>query len=135
MSERVVWNQAGVDHIVARKTGVPCWLGPSHSIGFYIDNELKAAAVFDAFTAHECCMHLWVDGIQVPVWVLRQAFGYPFTQLGLKRITGLVRSDNEAALAIARRNGFIEEGRKRMACGECDEVVMGLLATDCEHLK
>lgn len=136
MSERLIWDNPGVEKWVAKKVGVTSWLGHWHSVGFYIDGVLKGAAVFDAFTAFECCMHLAIeDGVTVPEFALRAAFAYPFTQLKLKRLTGLVRADNAAALEIARRNGFVEEGRKRWGSGDCDEIVLGLLPEECPWTK
>lgn len=136
MSERLIWDNPGVEKWVAKKVGVSTWLGHSHSVGFYIDGKLKGAAVFDAFTPYECCMHLAIeDGVMVPEFALRAAFAYPFQQLKLKRLTGLVRADNTAALEIAKRNGFVEEGRKRLACGDCDEIVLGLLPEECPWMQ
>lgn len=136
MSERLIWDNPGVDRWVAKKAGVTTWLGHSHSVGFYIDGDLRAAAVFDSYTPYECCMHLAIEpNVSVPEWALRQVFGYPLKQLKLKRVTGLVRADNAAAIEIAKRNGFIEEGRKRMACGDCDEIVLGLLPEECPWTK
>lgn len=136
MSERMIWDNPGVEKWVAEQTGVEKWLGNWHTAGFYVDGELQAAAVFDAFTAHECCLHLAIKpDVKVPEWALRAVFGYPLVQLKLKRITGLVRADNFAAIEVAKRNGFVEEGRKRNACGDCDEIVLGLLPDECPWVK
>jgi len=53
--------------------------------------EIIGAVVYDAFTPYDCCIHVRLDksGCKVP-GVLKQVFGYPFEQLGLTRITGLV---------------------------------------------
>lgn len=133
--ERIVFDADGLDRWVAHRVQVPGWLGPHHSVAFYRDGALVGAAVFDAFTQYDCCIHLAILEAPVPVWVLRAVFGYPFTQLRLRRVTGLVRAGNEAALALAKRNGFVEEGRKRKAMGDDDEIILGLLREDCEHCQ
>lgn len=130
MSERVLFDEPDVAEWVAARVDVAGWMGPFHSIGFYRDGKLAGAAVYDGFTPYECCLHLAIESPPVPVWVIRAVFAYPFGQLKLKRVTGLIRADNEAAMAIARRNGFVEEGRKRRAMGSQDEVIMGLLASE-----
>lgn len=134
-SERIAFDVPGVATWVAEQTGVDCWLGPNHSVAFYRDGTLAGAAVYDSFTKHECCLHLAITAPPVPEFVLRAVFGYPFLQLGLRRVTALIRADNEAAIALARRNGFVEEGRKRFASGEVDEMIMGLLREDCAHIR
>lgn len=136
MSERLIWDNPGVEKWVAKKVGVSMWLGHYHSVGFYVGGVLKGAAVYDAFTPYECCLHLAIeDGIAVPEFVLRAVFGYPFQQLKLKRLTGLVRADNDAAIQLAKRNGFVEEGRKRWGGGDCDEIVLGLLPEECQWMQ
>jgi RimJ/RimL family protein N-acetyltransferase len=134
-SERIVANFPSVAEWVADQVKVKSFLGPHHSFAFFRDGELAGACVFDAFTDHECCIHLAIHSTPVPIWAIRSALAYPFQQLKLKRITAAIRADNEPALAIAKRNGFVEEGRKRKAAGDCDEVIMGLLAEECAHVR
>lgn len=133
-AERIVADFPSVAEWVADQVKVKAFLGPHHSFAFFRDGELAGACVFDAFTDHECCIHLAIHATPVPIWAIRSALGYPFKQLGLKRITAAIRADNDRALAIARRNGFVEEGRKRKAAGDCDEVILGLLREECQHV-
>lgn len=59
---------------------------------------------------------------------------FAFDRLGLHRLQLEVAADNEAAQAVYRRVGFVEEGRRRevrLADGRWqDEILMALLETD-----
>jgi RimJ/RimL family protein N-acetyltransferase len=133
-SERIVANFPSVAEWVADQTKIAGFLGPHHSFGFFRDGLLAGACVFDSFTPHECSIHLAIADPPVPEWAMRMAFAYPFKQLNLKRVSAQIRADNEAGIAIAKRNGFVEEGRKRKAAGDCDEVILGLLKEECKLL-
>lgn len=135
MSERITIDAERVDEWVRERAGLAGFLGPYRSLAYLRDGKIAGAVVYDGFTPYECCMHLAIESPPVPLFVLRAVFGYPFEQLKLKRVTATMRADNEAAIALAKRNGFVEEGRKRRAFGDCDEVVMGLLPEDCEHIQ
>lgn len=133
-SERIVADFPSVAEWVADQVKVKSFLGPHHSFAFFRNGELAGACVFDAFTPHDCSIHLAIAEGPVPEWALRAAFAYPFKQLGLKRVSAQIREDNAAGLAIAKRNGFVVEGRKRKAAGDCDEIILGLLKEECALL-
>lgn len=136
MAEELVWNDPTIAPEVARRIGVPDWLGPRHAASFHVDGKLRGAAVFDSFNDFDCAIHLYIEpDTQIPPWVFTAIFTYPFTQLKLKRVTAMIREDNEPALRLAFRNGFEIEGRKRWGAGDAHELILGLLASDCEHLK
>lgn len=65
---------------------------------------------------------------------LRVAIRYAFTELGLHRIGLEAFGYNERAIAVYRKLGFVEEGRRRESlyrAGEWhDEVLMGLLRAE-----
>lgn len=61
-------------------------------------------------------------------------FRYPFSQLGCRRVTVLVAQSNAKTIQLAKRLGFVQEGRLRsfLTNGE-DCVVLGLLRSEWEH--
>jgi len=63
----------------------------------------------------------WSDGI------LDHLFGYPFRQLGCRRITMKVRADNEPAIKICQDFGFVKEGLVRKAINGVDVIIYGML--------
>lgn len=132
----LVVNLQGVDDWTRLKIGkVSGWMGPHKSIAVMIDEFLRAAVVYDGFTQHDCCMSVVIEDRKVARrWVLREIFSYPFQQCGLARVTALVRVTNAASADFCRRLGFRLEGRKRCAVEGEDELIFGMLRSECKWL-
>lgn len=82
-------------------------------------------------------MHIASDGTRA--WMskdlLLSAFAYPFTQLRLLRVTGLVPADNEDALRFDEHLGFVREGyHPKAGPGGKDLISMGLLREACRFI-
>lgn len=105
----------------------------THAIGVEVDGEIQAVAMYNAFTDISCNIHVVTDGRRR--WAgrtfLRQAFAYPFVQLGLTRLTALVPAKNYNALNLDLRLGFQVEGRMAEATDGDDLVVLGMLRRNC----
>lgn len=68
--------------------------------------------------------------------LLRAAFAYPFGQLGVRRITTYIASDNAPSLALAERLGFVLEGRMREQIGPgIDQIVYGMKRDECRFWR
>ena len=67
--------------------------------------------------------------------VLREAFSYPFVQLGCNRITSIVSANNPHALEFNKRLGFQVEGRCREAFGDHDAIIFGMLKRECRWIN
>lgn len=110
----------------------------AHAIGLAGEDgdRLRAISIFERFTEGECHIHLWTDGSghALSMRFLRVSFYFPFVQLGLRRLTGLVPSNNEKALRLDMKLGFKEEGRMREALPDCDIVVLGMLRRECRFI-
>ena len=108
------------------------------TIGLERDGEIRAVVVFDAFSETDAQMHIASDGTKA--WMnkalLLSAFAYPFTQLGLLRLTGLVTADNQAALEFDQNIGFEKEGyHPKAGPGGKDLVSLGLLRDNCRFWR
>jgi L-amino acid N-acyltransferase YncA len=111
------------------------WMGEAKSIAAVERYQTLGVVVFDAFTPYDCCAHIVIEDKRcVTRRVLRAVFEYPFKQLGLKRVTGLVPESNVAALAFDLRLGFVQEGRKKWGLGDEDEIILGMTAESCRWL-
>ncbi|AXE37179.1 GNAT family N-acetyltransferase [Chromobacterium phragmitis] len=100
------------------------------------DNTLAAAVIFERFSECDCNIHVASDGSRH--WMTRtflvSVFAYPFIQLGLRRITGLVPASNFNALRLNQHLGFEIEGYCDHAMPEDDIVVMGMTRARCRFI-
>lgn len=63
-------------------------------------------------------------------------FGYPFEQLNLKRVTALIRKDNEKSIKMIKQLGYKLEGIARQTFSDgCDGLLYGMLKTECKWIK
>lgn len=103
------------------------------ALGVERDGELIAAVVYTLMT--ECDISMHVAAMPGKRWLSRAflelAFQYPFTQLGLRRVSAFVPSTNAAALNLNKHLGFVEEGRMRDAVTDGDVIVLGMLKKEC----
>lgn len=107
------------------------------TIGLEKDGALVAVVVYDGFSETDCNMHIASDGTRA--WMnkalLLSAFAYPFVQLGLLRVTGLVPAHNAAALAFDEHLGFVREGfHPKAGPGGSDLISLGMLRDSCRFI-
>lgn len=107
------------------------------TIGLEKDGALVAVVVYDGFSETDCNMHIASDGTRA--WMnkalLLSAFAYPFVQLGLLRVTGLVPAHNAAALAFDEHLGFVREGyHPKAGPGGSDLISLGMLRDTCRFI-
>ena len=113
------------------------WEDDATAIGREVRGELVAVCVYEHFTAADCHVHVASD--RRPGWCTRALlthwYAYPFIQLGLNRVTGLVPANNAAALKFDLHMGFKPEGRLREALPDgSDLIVLGMLRRDCRYI-
>lgn len=108
----------------------------AYTIGLERDGEVVAVVVYDGFTDTDCNMHIASDGSGQ--WLnkalLVAAFAYPFTQLGLRRVTGLVPAHNAEALRFDEHLGFKREGYHPHALPDGDIISLGMIREDCRFI-
>ena len=99
------------------------------------DGSIWGVVGFDNFSEYDCEMFMGGE----PGWMskrLAQAvFFYPFKQLGLKRVSGRVDSNDKRTLAMDKRIGFQVEGCLRSALGDRDIIIVGMLQHECKWIK
>ena len=106
------------------------------AIGRASDGEILAVAVFDGFSECDCNIHIASDGSghALSRGFLTAAFAYPFIQLNMRRVTGLVPASNTKALKFDYHLGFVFEGRCRNALPNDDIIILGMLREECPFL-
>jgi RimJ/RimL family protein N-acetyltransferase len=125
-----------VNTFVARQMGLESWLD-GWGIGLEEDGELIAGVTFDNFNGASICMH--VAAAEGKRWMTREylwfCFHYPFEQLGVKRITGLVPASNTVAQRFDEHLGFKLEARLKDAAPDGDLLVYAMFKDDCRFLR
>ena len=129
----VYGHDAAVARWAGERLGIANW-GPCTAIGIVRDDRLVGAAVFNNF--------VWPN-IEISFvtttrhWgtpqCVRAIIGYPFLQLGCKRITSTTHEDNRPTRAFLLRMGFRQEGLHIDALPDGNAVSYGLLRRDAER--
>jgi RimJ/RimL family protein N-acetyltransferase len=98
--------------------------------------ELLGGMIYTNFTGHSIGVHIagfedgWIN--QDLLWV---GFDYPFRQLGVKKIFGLVPESNSKALAFDMKLGFKIVSTIPDVFTDGGMVVLAMSAEDCRFLK
>ena len=95
--------------------------------------ELALIWVYHNFAEMNC--EITVVSFQPAVYtprILSSLFAYPFFQLGLRRVTAVIRADNQRSLEQTRRMGFRVEGLLRNWYPDCHGILHGLLREECK---
>jgi RimJ/RimL family protein N-acetyltransferase len=135
--KRIVWDQPErVMRFVAERVGECEFFGYT-AIGLERNGELVAGVVFEQHNGPNVMMHVASDGSRqwmTPAY-MAACFRYPFLQLNVNRVSGLVRADNAAAQQFDVKLGFVREGTVR--CGAADGTdlfLYGMLRNECRYL-
>lgn len=125
-----------VNAFVAERMGIAGWSN-AVGIGLEENGELIAGVTFDYYNGASICMH--VAAVEGRRWMTREylwfCFYYPFEQLGVKRITGLVPETNMDARRFDEHLGFKLETRLKDAAPDGDVLVYAMFKEDCRFLR
>lgn len=108
----------------------------SKAIGWGDDDDIRAVAVFDDFSECDCNMHLATrnTGHDLSRSFFVAAFSFPFVQLKLNRVTGMVPTKNKKAFNLNIKMGFVLEGIARKAIINDDLYILGMLREECRFI-
>ncbi len=113
------------------------WKGCETAIGIEKDGHLVGGVVFDDFNGANINMHVASDGSRA--WLNREflwfVFYYPFVQLGVKRVTGIVPSNNLAARSFDEHIGFRLEATLKDAHPAGDLLIYVMKPEYCRWLR
>lgn len=102
----------------------------------FLSDKLDAVVIYNALDESNIGIGM---ASSTPKWctkqVLKVVFGYPFTQLGLNRVTATIKETNLKSRSLVERLGFILEGELKhyYQTGE-SAMIYGLLKEDCRWL-
>lgn len=122
---------------VAERTGGAYYSGSGSSIGLLKDGAIVAGVLYDNFTGKAVQMHVASDGSRK--WMnreyLRTCFDYPFRQLGVNKVIGIVDSTNTDALRFDQHLGFVTEAVIKDAGKHGDLHILSMTRQQCRFLK
>jgi hypothetical protein len=112
------------------------WDSVYEAIGLEQGGELIAGVVYDGYV-EGARVNMHVAGVGKR-WLNREflsvCFRYPFVQLGVNVVIGLVESTNEAALKFDKHLGFTEACRIAGGAKNCDLIVLTMQRKTCRFL-
>lgn len=130
----IVTDKDRIGPWVCERTGGLYEPSTSTAIGMEEDGVLTGGVVYDQFNGRSICMHV---ALEKPVSrrFTRMAFAYPFNQLKVHKVIGLVDSTNEKALRFDRLLGFVEEARIESAGKSGDLVILTMTRQQCRWVQ
>lgn len=102
-------------------------------IGCVVNNELVAGVIYDKYNGVSLHVSIWAGSR--PSWEFSCAiFDYPFNQIGVKKIVGLIFGNNEKSIRLAEHAGFILEGKVTDYCEEGDMLIYTMTPDQCRFI-
>ncbi len=136
MGKRIVFDANIVGRWVCARTG-GTFDGLGTGIGIEEDGELIAGVLYDNYNGRSIQMHVASDGSKH--WMTREflriCFDYPFHQLKVNVIIGLVDSENLAARKFDEALGFKLEHSIPNAGRKGDLLLYSMTPAQCRFLR
>jgi RimJ/RimL family protein N-acetyltransferase len=134
--DHVVFNNQEYGRKIAELAGIQLNRDYDVSIARERNGKFLGGVLFTNYTTEAIMIH---SGAEDPHWInkdmLYVTFDYPFNQLGVKRIFGMVPEDNIHALDFNAKVGFQTKARiEGFYKGGLTAVVMCLEKADCRFL-
>lgn len=120
--------------VASRVKGMAYHPGTSTGIARVSNGQIVAAALYQDCNGANVFAHIAVDRGGLNRRFLSLIFDYPFRQLGVKRITGVVASSNAAARKLDEHLGFELEAILHDAHPDGDLLIYKMTADKCRWL-
>lgn len=121
--------------VAARIEGMTYYPGTSSAIGRVKDGKLVAGVLYQDHNGPNVFAHIAVEPGGMNRRFLSIIFDYPFNQLKVDRITGIVASSNLAARKLDEHLGFELEAILQGAHPDGDLCVYKMTAEKCRWIK
>ena len=103
-------------------------------IGLECEGNIIAGVIFDHYNGVSIAAHIAFEG-KLTKEFIRFGFSYPFNQLKVKKIIGLVEESNIKARKLDEHFGYILETRIKDACNGGDLLIYTMTKEQCRFLK
>lgn len=136
MANLVFDRKAYVGEWVARQVGQTGEWGSFYAMGVESNGELTAGIVFNNFNGANATCHIAVERPNKAfLRLLEAAADYAFNRCGLKRLTGMVPSNEPHILAFDKHLGWEEEFVMRDGAPGADMHILVMRPDNCRWLK
>lgn len=109
--------------------------GISTAIGKLVEGELRGGVLYCDFNGANIFMHTAGEGNWVDRKLLWMAFDYPFNQLKVKRVSGVVAASNLQARRFDEHLGFALEATLTDAHPDGDLLLYVMRRDSCRWLQ
>jgi hypothetical protein len=139
VSSRIIFDVDWVGPWVCDRTGGSFSKSDSAAIGLTnpTTDDLIAGVLFDGWNGRSICMH--VAAVPGARWMTREflwvCFDYPFNQINVSKIVGLVDSTNAPARKFDEHLGFIQEATIKDAGKVGDLLIYTMTRQQCRFLE
>jgi RimJ/RimL family protein N-acetyltransferase len=121
---------------VAQQVGQTCDWGSFYSLGIVRDGEIIAGVVFNNFNGANATCHIAISKFsRVMPAMIEHSCKYAFEFCGLKRLTGMVPSNEPKILAFDKHLGFEEEFVMKDGAPGADMHVLVMWPDKCRWLR
>lgn len=115
------------------------YLGGTYSrhakaIGCVVNNELVAGAIYDKYNDVSVHIAIWI-GSRPSEEFMHAIFDYPFNQIGVRKVIGLIYGTNEKSIKLAEHAGFVLEGKVTDYCLEGDMLIYTMTPEQCRFIS
>lgn len=104
-----------------------------NAIGLEREGRFIAGTVYDNYLGQSICMHTAIERMNRDF--LWYCFYYPFIELGVKKVLGLVDSFNIPAIKLDRHLGFELEATIQQASTKGDLLIFSMAIDQCRWLN
>ena len=119
---------------VCERAGGTWVKGRGTAIGKLKDDKLIAGVLYEDYNGPNIICHIAFEPHSLSREFLGLIYQYPFIQLGVKRITGLVAAGNKKALDLDLSMGFEVEAKLKDATPSGDMYVLVMWKENCRFL-
>lgn len=120
---------------VSAKTGGHWTKNRGTAVGRLKDGQLIGGVLYEDYTKANVVCHIAGDEGWATKGFLRLIFDYPFNQLGVKRITAPVHSDNVKSILLMHRLGFTLEATLAQAIPDGDLLIYRMFRSECRFIE
>lgn len=136
MDELVFDQKEAVGAWVAQQVGQTCEWGSFYALGIVRDGEIIAGVVFNNFNGANATCHIAISKFsRVMPAMIEHGCRYAFEFCGLKRLTGMVPSNEPKILAFDKHLGFEEEFVMKDGAPGADMHVLVMWPDKCRWLR